>query len=400
MYRVEMYARVRRACRVEGMSTREASRVFGLDRKTVRKMLSFSVPPGYRRGKPPRRPKLGPFTGIIDRILEDDRTSHHKQRHTAKRIFDRLRDEYGFTGGYTIVKDYVRERRLRSREMFVPLSHSPGHAQADFGEAMAVIGGVARKIHFLAFDLPHSDGCFVAAYPAETTEAFCDGHNAAFAFFGGVPRSILYDNTKLAVARILGDGKRQRTRVFTELQSHYLFEDRFGRPGKGNQGQGRGTGRLHPAELPARPPREHRRGGAAAGPRFVRDREALKRPLPAPFDACGKQGTRVNSLSLVRYRVRMTIPCPSPTAIRKSGSVAMSTRWLSVAAPGSLPDTPVPTTGKISTRRWWSFDPIHYLPLLEHKIGALDQAAPLAGRPNCLMPSQPCAVSWRRAWAR
>ena len=208
MYRVEMYARVRRACRVEGMSTREASRVFGLDRKTVRKMLSFSVPPGYRRGKPPRRPKLGPFTGIIDRILEDDRASHHKQRHTAKRIFDRLRDEYGFTGGYTIVKDYVREQGLRSREVFVPLSHSPGHAQADFGEAMAVIGGALRKIHFLAFDLPHSDGCFVAAYPAETTEAFCDGHNAAFAFFGCVPRSILYDNTKLAVARILGDGKR------------------------------------------------------------------------------------------------------------------------------------------------------------------------------------------------
>ena len=91
-----------------------------------------------------------------------------------------------------------------------------------------MIGGVARKVHFLAFDLPHSDACFVKAYPAETTEAFCDGHNAAVAFFGGVPRSILYDNTKLAVARILGDGKRQRTRVFTELQSHYLFEDRFG----------------------------------------------------------------------------------------------------------------------------------------------------------------------------
>ena len=202
--------------------------------KTVRKMLSFSVPPGYRRSKPPRRPMLGPFTGTIDRILEDDRTSHRKQWHTAKRIFDRLRDEYGFTGGYTIVKDYVRERRLRSREVFVPLVHSPGHAQADFGEAMAVIGGVARKVHFLAFDLPHSDACFVKAYPGETTEAFCDGHNAAVAFFGGVPRSILYDNTKLAVARILGDGKRQRTRVFTELQSHYLFEDRFGRPGKGN----------------------------------------------------------------------------------------------------------------------------------------------------------------------
>ena len=324
MYRVELYARVRRACRVEGMSTREASRVFGLDRKTVRKMLSFSVPPGYRRGKPPRRPKLGPFTGIIDRILEDDRTSHHKQRHTAKRIFDRLRDEYGFTGGYTIVKDYVREQGLRSREVFVPLSHSPGHAQADFGEAMAVIGGALRKIHFLAFDLPHSDGCFVAAYPAETTEAFCDGHNAAFAFFGGVPRSILYDNTKLAVARILGDGKRQRTRVFTELQSHYLFEDRFG-------GRARATTRARSRDWsassggtswsPSRVPRasrpstmplaeQCRRRQAARlrghketiGERLERDRQVLLPLPPAPYDACDKRPGRASSLSLVRYR--------------------------------------------------------------------------------------------------
>ena len=82
--------------------------------------------------------------------------------------------------------------------------------------------------------MPHSDGCFVKAYPAETTEAFLDGHVSAFAFLGGVPQSILYDNTKLAVARILGDGRRKRTRAFTELQSHYLSGDRFGRPGKGN----------------------------------------------------------------------------------------------------------------------------------------------------------------------
>src|SRR6202023_4120072 len=110
----------------------------------------------------------------------------------------------------------------------------PGHAQVDFGEALAEIAGGERKIHFFAIDLPHSDACFVQAYPAETAEAFCDGHNAAFAFFGKVPRSILYDNTTLAVARILGDGVRQRTRVFSELQSHYVFDDRFGRPGKGN----------------------------------------------------------------------------------------------------------------------------------------------------------------------
>ena len=163
-----------------------------------------------------------------------DLSAPRKQRHTAKRIFEGLRDEYGFGGQYTIVKDYVREHRRQTKEMFVPLSHSPGHAQCDFGEALVVIGGVEQKAHCFVLDLPHSDGCFVKAYPAETTEAFLDGHVSAFAYLGGVPQSILYDNTKLAVAKILGDGRRQRTRAFTELQSHYLFEDRFGRPGKGN----------------------------------------------------------------------------------------------------------------------------------------------------------------------
>ena len=231
---VELYARVRHACHVEGLSQREAARRFGIDPKTVAKMLRHAVPPGYRRSKPPARPKLDGFTAIIDQIVTADRSAPSKQRHTAKRIFERLRAEHGFAGSYTIVKDYLRERHARAQEMFVPLAHPPGHAQADFGEAVAVIGGVRQKIHFFCLDLPHSDAGFVKAYPAERIEAFLDGHNAAFAFLGGVPQSILYDNTKLAVGRILGDGKRQRTRTFAELQSHYLFLDRFGRPGKGN----------------------------------------------------------------------------------------------------------------------------------------------------------------------
>ena len=119
MYSVDVYLRVRREVMVEGMSIREASRVFGLHRDTVSKMLAYSAPPGYRRQTPPRRPKLESFTGVIDRILEDDHGVPRKQRHTAKRIFERLRDEYGFDGGYTIVKDYVREHRRRTREMFV-----------------------------------------------------------------------------------------------------------------------------------------------------------------------------------------------------------------------------------------------------------------------------------------
>ena len=136
MYEVDVYVRVRQAGMVEGMSVREASRVFGLHRDTVRKMLVYSVPPGYRRQSSPRKPKLEPFTGVIDAILEADTRIPRKQRHTAKRIFERLRDEYGFDGQYTIVKDYVRELRRRTQEMFVPLSHAPGHAQCDFGEAL------------------------------------------------------------------------------------------------------------------------------------------------------------------------------------------------------------------------------------------------------------------------
>jgi transposase len=111
---------------------------------------------------------------------------------------------------------------------------APGEAQADFGEALVVIAGVEQKAHYLAMDLPHSDDCFVVAFSAETTEAFLEGHVLGFAYFDAVPSRILYNNTKIAVARIQGGEERQRTRAFSELQSYYLFGDKFGRPAKGN----------------------------------------------------------------------------------------------------------------------------------------------------------------------
>ena len=120
MYIVDLYRRVRRAHFVEGMSIREAARMFNLHRSTVNKMLEYSVPPGYRREQPPRRPNLDPYKGVIDRILEDNQSLPKKQPHTAKRICDRLRDEHGFPGKYTIVKDSVRERRRQTRAMFLP----------------------------------------------------------------------------------------------------------------------------------------------------------------------------------------------------------------------------------------------------------------------------------------
>jgi len=359
------------------------------------------VPPGYQRQQPIKRPKLGPWLGVIDAILNDDKQRPPKQRHTSKRIFERLKEEHGFTGGYTIVKDYVRTATLRGREMFVPLVHPAGEAQVDFGEALVVIAGVEQKAHYMVMDLPHSDDCFVAAFPAETTEAFLEGHVRAFAYFGGVPTRILYDNTRIAVAKILGGEERQRTRSFSELQSYYLFADKFGRPAKGND-KGKVEGLVGYArrnfmvpiprvsswqelnahlERQCRKRRERRLRGhtETIGERFERDRAELL-PLPAaPYEACEKISARVSSLSLVRYR-------------GNDYSVPTEYGHRQVWVKGYVHEVVIACASEVIARHLRSyereaviFDPLHYLALLEQKTRALDQAAPLAGwqLPEC-----------------
>jgi len=395
MFAVEVYAAVRRFVFVEGHSRREAARVFGLSRETVLKMCRFSLPPGYTRKEPATKPKLGLLLPVIDAILEADRTVPMKQRHTAKRIFERLRDEHGFGGGYTVVKDYVRICRARGRETFVPLAHPPGHGQVDFGEAVAIIGGVRQKIHFFCMDLPQSDAGFVKAYPRETTEAFLDGHVSAFAFFGGVALSLLYDNLKIAVAKICGDGKREPTRAFTELLSHYLFADRFGRPGKGNdKGKVEGLVKFSRANFMVPIPvaasyeelnamlaarcraRQGDRAGQHAetiGERLAADIAAL-RPLPAtPLEPCEKRAGRVSSTALVRYRTN-------------DYSVPTRFGFQDVIVKGFVDEVVILCGGKEIARHPRSYaegafiaDPLHYLALIEIKPGALDQAAALQG---------------------
>ena len=393
MFAVEAYAAVRRFVFVEGRSRREAARVFGLSRETVAKMCRFSLPPGYTRAAPASKPKLGPLLGVIDAILEADRTAPAKQRHTAKRIFERLRDEHGFAGGYTVVKDHVRLSRARGRETFVPLAHPPGHAQVDFGEAIGVIGGVRQKLHFFCLDLPQSDACFVKAYPRETTEAFLDGHVSAFGFFGGVPLSILYDNTKIAVAKICGDGKRERTRAFTELVSHYLYRDRFGRPGKGND-KGKVEGLVKYARsnfmtpLPmaasfealntmlaerclARQADHAGRHASTIGERLVADLAVL-RSLPAvALEPCEKRAARVSSTALVRYRCN-------------DYSVPTTYGFQDVLVKGFVDAVVIVCAGVEIARHPRCYeagvfvaDPLHYLALIETKPNALDQAAAL-----------------------
>jgi len=392
---VEVYARVRRSVQVDGMSIRQAAREFGLSRKSIRKMLQFSLPPGYARKKPVPRPRLGPWLGIIDQILVDDQSQPKKQRHTAKRIFDRLKAEHAFGGGYTVVKDYVRQGRLRHKEVFVPLAHPPGDAQADFGEALVVIAGAEQKAHFQCFDLPHSDDCFVIAFPAENTEAFLEGHNQAFAYFGGVPRTMLYDNTRIAVKEIAGDGERKPTEAFSGLQSHYLFAAKFGRPGKGND-KGNVEGlvgyarrnflvpvphvasweelNVHLREQCAKRRRRKLWGHTETiAERSERDREKLL-PLPiAPLEACQQRTTRASSQALVRYE---TNDYSVPTEYGHRQVLVKAFVWEVVISAGS---EVIARHIRSYQREEMIFNPLHYLALLEQKTNALDQAAPLEG---------------------
>ena len=230
---------------------------------------------------------------------------------------------------------------------------------------------------------------------AETTETFLDGHVSAFAFLGGVPQSILYDNTRLAVAKILGDGRRQRTRSFTEPQSHYLFDDRFGRPGKGNdKGKVEGlvgyTRRNFLVPIPSfesfealnaylerrcleRMDARLREHSETIGQRMERDLDALL-PLPSvAYDACDNQAGRVSSLSLVRYR---TNDYSVPVAYGHRDVIVRGYVDRVVISCGS---EVIAKHRRSYQRDDFVYDPIHYLPLLEQKTGALDQAAPLQG---------------------
>ena len=175
---MQLWADIRRRVLVENVSKRQILRETGIHWRTLEKILANAEPPPYRAPSPRARPKLGPYLDRIARILDEDRGCPRKQRHTAKRIFDRIRAE-GYQGGYTAVKRAVRDLKRVRREVFVPLIHRPGEAQVDFGYALAHVAGRLRKVAFLVMALPHSDAFFVRAYDRECTETFWDGHARA-----------------------------------------------------------------------------------------------------------------------------------------------------------------------------------------------------------------------------
>jgi len=389
---MKQWTDIRRRVLQGGVSKRQILRETGMHWTTLDRILDHSQPPGYRLQRLRGKPKLGPYVDRIREIVVADRAAPKKQRHTAKRIYERLRQE-GYAGGYTIVKDAVREIARTSGEVFMPLVHRTGEGQVDYFDALAKIAGHLRKVKIFLMALPHSDAFFMMGAPRECTESFWEGHNRAFEFFGGVPWRLSYDNTRIAVRTILGVHGREVTDGFLQLISHYLFEHHFCAVRRANEkGVVENTGGYARRNFLVPVPEvadfdelneyllaccqsdlaRRLRGQAAAKAELLKEDQAAFLPLPAaPFDACRKQAARASSLSLVRFQSNdYSVPvCCAHHELTVKGywdrvEIYRGLEWVA------------------SHRRYWGtgetiYEPRHYLPLLEQKPGALDHSLPL-----------------------
>jgi transposase len=398
---MEQWAEIRRRVLTGEISQREACRQYHIHWLTLKKMLALAEPPGYRRSQPPRRSKIDPVLPVIRQILDDDTRAPKKQRHTARRIWQRLRDEHGFTGGYTSVKDAVRGLQVGRDEVFLPLSHPPGEAQVDFGFAEVVVRGLPTRVAVFVMSLPYSDAVYCQAFPRECTEVFLEGHARAFAFFGGVPRRIAYDNTKTAVAKILGSRSRAVTREFHRLQSHYLFAAHFCLVRRPNE---KGhverlveyvrSNFLVPvpavdslAELNARLAEQCRqdldrpvRGKPGTAATLLLEDRAGFLSLPArSFEARRLTQASADGQSLVRFDTN-AYSVPTRYARRRLTVVATVDEVRMIHE-----DRLVARHPRCWERERSLFDPVHYLALLERKPGGFDFARPLEhwGLPEC-----------------
>lgn len=395
MYRdMEQWTEVRRRVLSGELSRRQACVEYGLHWRTLRKMLEQVEPPGRNERTPRPRPKLDPFLPILHGWLEGDKTAPKKQRHTIQRIFDRLRAEHGFAGKIGIVGEAVRAWHERGREVFLPLAQPPGEAQVDFGEAEVIINNERVKAACFVLAMVHSDAVFVAAFPKECTETFQEGHRRAFEWLGGAPTRIAYDNSRIAVRRIVGGRGAEPTREFLRLQSHYLFEHRFCRVRRANEkgvveGMVGFTRRNFLVPVPSaaswealnaelttrcRQDLERRtRGDARTKAERLGDDRAKLRPLPTlRFEARRVAHAKANSLSLVRFH-------------GNDYSVPTAFAHHAVTAIGGLDQVRLVVDGRLVAThlRLWSkegasFQPGHYLALLERKPGALEFAKPFA----------------------
>lgn len=402
MITVERKEQIRRAYHVEGKSIRQMQRETGHHRDTIRKVLGDSSVPQYTLRKPRPSPVMDPVKPIIDQWLAEDERRPRKQRHTARRIYERLRTEYGFEGAESTVRGYVGQRRKQVRsQVFIPLAYEPGQiGQVDFSEAQMVIAGEQVTAQLFCLRMGYSKQPFVTALPTQAQEAFFEGHVRAFDFLGGAPRTLVYDNLRVAVKRILEGRNREEQTAFIAFRSHYLFESRFCNPGQGHEtglteglvGYSRHNWLLPPPEhaswddlnayllAACRDEGERRLRGME---QTIGEAPALERghllPLPARhFPCCVLRPARANGFGLVTFQTnRYSVPAFHPH----------EKLWLR----GFVDRVEISNGRQVLAvhprcyqREQDILDPLHYLPLLEQRPGAWNQAKPIQ--------------EWRQEW--
>ena len=239
MIKVSQYEYVRIAHRVYGKKIKEIARETGHSKNTIKKILTSQYT-GYKPRHHQPYPVLEPYIPIIDKWLEQDKTKHKKQRHTAVRIYQRLKEEHGYCGSETTVRNYVHAAKIRlgigKSQAVIPLDPLIGiEAEVDWGTVQAVIDGQTLSLKLFCMRSKYSGKHFVRCYPCERQQALFDAHMNGFEFFGGVFQVLIYDNLTTAVRKILHGKNRQLQEAYSQFHGYYSFTPRFCNPGQGHE---------------------------------------------------------------------------------------------------------------------------------------------------------------------
>ena len=393
MVTVEEKEIIRREHSIKGKSIRQVARELKHSRRTIRKAIMDAGIPAYTRKKPVSKPVLGPHIPIIKQWLEEDRSRPVKQRHTAKRIYDRLRDEHGFTGSERAVRREVSILREKIPDSHVPQTYEPAEgATFDFGEAEVVVDGCKTRVHLAGMRLDYSSKFFVCALPTERREALFESHIGGFTYLEGIPRRIRYDNMKVAVQKILKGRNREEQSSWVAFRSHFLFEADYCNPGKGQEKGSienlvRYVRRNFLVPLPdvkdffqlnaylleccEKDARRRKRFGKTVHELWLEEKELL-RSLPEKIpEACVPVFAKVNRRQVVRFCSNWySVP---PEYVGKIVTIKAFVFKLKIA----YHDKMIAIHERSYVRDEEVLDPFHYLPVLLRKPGAFERATPI-----------------------
>jgi len=375
---------------IEGWSIRRLSRQLHLSRQAIRKALSQTEPPRYGLKKPRACPVMDPFRDVVAGWLADDGHAPPKQRHTAKRVYDRLVEDYQFGGVEATVRRYVALLRAKAPEVFIPLEAAWGQqAQVDWGQATVRMAGIAVVAHLFCVRMRASGVAFAWAAPTEKLEAFLEGHCRAFAWLGGVPSECLYDNPKTAVVRILAGPAREEHALFSALRAHYLFDSLFCRPAQAHEkgavenlvGYVRRNALVPVPEVPSWEALNAHllawcdRERSRRADRWDQERRRL-RPLPAHvFCPAIVRLTTVNRLSLITLdHNRYSVPC---AYVGQTVRLAIFSDRLEICHGESA----VATHARCYQRGQTRMEIMHYLSAFARKPHAVSHAAVISQLP-------------------